>query len=194
MTIKEAKTVLRQELLTVERCLPNDYRDSSGNLILSALLTMKSYHRAKCVSCFVGTGLEIDTLPLIRDALERGKRLCAPRCTQPGVLEMHLITSLNDLTPGALGILEPEADTEAVDPSEISLLLAPCLACDRSGNRLGRGGGYYDRYLSTYHGLTILLCREALIQPEIPVEPHDIAVPLVLSEQNFYQGGSPSEA
>ena len=58
---------------------------------------------------------------------------------------------------------------------------------------MGRGGGYYDRFLSQYRSSAVLLCRERLIREEIPVEPHDCPVPWVLTEQGLYEDGVPPD-
>ena len=68
----------------------------------------------------------------------------------------------------------------------------PCVTCNYLGQRLGHGGGYYDRFLSQYRGGTVLLCRELLIRQEIPVEPHDYPVPWVLTERGLYEDGIPA--
>ena len=190
MTLSEEKRALRQRLRALEQSLSADYRERSGRAIVSALRRMDAYRGAECVCCFVGTGAEIDTRPLLEDALSAGKRVCVPLCTGRGVMEMRRISSLDDLTPGALGIPEPSADAPKVSPPEIDLLVIPCLACDRAGRRLGRGGGYYDRFLSDYRGASVLVCREALLQDSVPVEAHDIAPALVLSERGFYRDGT----
>lgn len=190
MTISEEKRALRVKLKALERSLPADCREQSGRAIMSALLSMDACRKAECVCCFVGTGCEIDTRPLLRDALSNGKRLCVPRCAGRGVMDMRLVRSLDELAPGMMGIPEPSADAEIVEPSAIGFLIVPCLACDRRGNRLGRGGGYYDRFLSEYKGASVTLCREAMLQDDIPMERYDKAVPLVLSESGLYLGGA----
>lgn len=186
MSVAEEKRVLRQTLKARERSLSADYRARSGRAVVGALLSMEAYQSAECVCCFVGVGAEIDTVPLLRDALSSGKRLCVPLCAGRGVMEMRRIRSLDDLSPGLMGIPEPSADAPVVEPSEIGLLIVPCLACDRAGTRLGRGGGYYDRFLKRYHGAAVLLCRERMLQDSIPADAHDISVTPVLSERGFY--------
>ncbi len=193
MTVAEEKRALRQRLRVLEQSLSADYRDASGRAIMKALRRMDAYCKAKCLCCFVGTGAEIDTRPLLEDALSVGKRVCVPLCTGRGVMEMRRISSPDDLAPGLLGIPEPPPDTPKVCPSEIDFLVIPCLACDRAGNRLGRGGGYYDRFLPEYHGAAVLVCREALIQDSIPMEAHDVAPLLVLSERRLYRDGTLSQ-
>ena len=187
MTIADKKRVLRNKLKALEKTLSADYRQSSERSVIASLLSMESYRDAQSVCCFVGTAYEIDTRPLLLDALSNGKRLCVPRCAGRGVMDMRRVRSLDELTPGMMGILEPSADAEIVAASDIDFLIVPCLACDRRGNRLGRGGGYYDRFLSEYKGACVMICREALLQDSIPMEPFDKTVPLVLSESGLYR-------
>ena len=189
LTIPEEKRALRAKLKALERSLSAAYREQSGRAIIAALLSMEAYRTAETVCCFVGAGYEIDTRPLLQDALSNGKRLCVPLCRGRGVMDMRFISSLDELAPGAMGIPEPSADAEVADASDIDLLIVPCLACDRRGNRLGCGGGYYDRFLSAYGGASVILCREAVLQDYVPTEGHDQAVPLVLSERGFYRNG-----
>ena len=75
----------------------------------------------------------------------------------------------------AFGIQEPPADLPAADPAgyAAALALVPCLAASRDGVRLGRGGGYYDRFLAYYKGAGLLLCPEALLLDELPCDDWD---------------------
>ena len=70
--------------------------------------------------------------------------------------------------------------------------MLPCVACNRLGQRLGRGSGYYDRFLARYRSGAVLLCREELLRQEIPLEPHDYPVPWVVTERALYEDGSPA--
>ena len=188
--IADEKRVLRKKLKALEQSLSADYRESSERVIVASLLSMEAYRNAESVCCFVGTGYEIDTRPLLRDAFSNGKRVSVPRCIGRGVMDMRRIASLDELTPGMMGILEPSADAGIMEASEIDFLIVPCLACDRRGNRLGRGGGYYDRFLSRYDGASVLICREALLQVSVPMERYDFPIPLVLSERGLYRNGT----
>ena len=153
---------------------------------------MPEYQEAGTVFCFVGTDREINTRPILEDILAAGKRLCVPLCMGKGIMELRQVTDLRQLVPGAYGILEPPADAPIVAVDEVDFAVMPCLTCNRLGQRLGRGGGYYDRFLSHYRGGTVLLCREKLIREEIPLEPHDYPVPWVLTERGLYEDGTPA--
>ena len=189
MTISEQKKILRRTIRQLERELSPDYRMESDRRIAALLLSLEAYRTAGTVCCFVGTAREIDTRPILRDALDAGKRLCVPRCGAPGEMAMREIAALDQLSPGTMGILEPPENAPVILPEEIDFAVLPCLSCDIRGNRLGHGGGYYDRFLRAYHGAAVLLCRERLLQPAIPVESHDIAVPRVLTERGAYSNG-----
>ena len=91
-------------------------------------------------------------------------------------MEWVEIPALRLLRPGAFGIQEPPADLPAADPAgyAAALALVPCLAASRDGVRLGRGGGYYDRFLAHYKGAGLLLCPEALLLDELPCDDWDV--------------------
>ena len=192
MTKQEEKQRLRQTMRKLERQLSEKYKCSSSLAICAHLLAMPEYQAAGTVFCFVGTAREVDTRPVLEHALRAGKRLCVPLCTAPGIMELRQITSLDDLAPGAYGILEPRPECPVVNADEVDLSILPCLTCNHLGQRLGKGGGYYDRFLSHYRGGTVLLCREKLIREEIPVEPHDYPIPWVLTEAGLYEDGTPA--
>ena len=192
MTRQEEKQQLRAIVRRLEAALAPEYKAKSARSIAHRLLAMPEYQEAQTVFCFVGTDREIDTRPILEDALAAGKTLCVPLCTEPGRMESRQITDLHQLVPGRYGLLEPTADTPVSPVDAIDFAVLPCVTCNYLGQRLGHGGGYYDRFLSQYRGGTVLLCRELLIRQEIPVEPHDYPVPWVLTERGLYEDGIPA--
>ena len=192
MTRQEEKQRLRQTMRELERQLSDKYKAASSRAICAHLLAMPEYQAADTVFCFVGTAKEIDTSPILEHALTAGKRLCVPLCTAPGIMELREIRSLDDLTPGAYGIMEPNTDCPIVNTDDVDFAILPCLTCNHAGQRLGKGGGYYDRFLSHYRSGTVLLCQEKLIREEIPVEPHDYPIHWVLTETCLYEDGTPA--
>ncbi len=192
MTRIEEKQQLRRIMRALEGNLAARYKEESSRAIAAHLLAMPEYQEAGTVFCFVGTDREIDTRPILEDILVAGKRLCVPLCTGKGIMELRQVTDLGQLVPGAYGILEPPTDTPLVAVDEVDFAVLPCLTCNHLGQRLGQGGGYYDRFLSHYRGGTVLLCREKLIREEIPLEPHDYPVPWVLTERGLYEDGTPA--
>ena len=192
MTRTEEKQQLRRTMRALEAGLSARYKEESSRAIAGHLLAMPEYQEAGTVFCFVGTDREINTYPILEDVLAAGKRLCVPLCIGKGIMELRQVTDLRQLVPGSYGILEPSADSPLVSVDEVDFAVLPCLTCNHLGQRLGRGGGYYDRFLSHYRGGTVLLCREKLIREEIPLEPHDYPVPWVLTERGLYEDGTPA--
>lgn len=192
MTKQEEKQRLRRVVRGLEERLSPRYLALSGQAITARLLAMPEYQAAGTVFCFAGAGREVDTRPILEDALAGRKTLCLPLCTGPGQMEPRRITSLEQLVPGTFGIPAPPADSPLIQVDEVDFAILPCVTCDRAGRRLGRGGGFYDRFLSHYRGGSVLLCRERLIREEIPVEPHDYPVPWVLTERGLYEDGVPA--
>lgn len=192
MTRKEQKIQLRAIMRAMAASLSEPYKVKADAAIAAHLLSMPEYQTSGTVFCYVGTGWEINTRPILENVLTAGKCLCVPRCESEGVFSLRQITALEQLSEGAYGIPEPAAGAPEVDPDQVDFAVLPCLTCNHLGQRLGQGGGYYDRFLSHYRGGTVLLCREKLIRDEIPVEPLDMPVPWVLTENGLYEDGTPA--
>jgi len=124
---------------------------------------------------------EIDLLPLLAANPER--RWVFPRISGEG-LSLHIIRDpVSGFRPGPWGILEPSPDAHEVPPAEVDAFLCPGLAFDRSGGRLGRGRGFYDRLLAAARpdALKLGICRPFQIVEQTFSEPHDIAMDELVS-------------
>jgi 5-formyltetrahydrofolate cyclo-ligase len=138
---------------------------------------------ARTVAAFVGTKTEPPTLPLL-DALTRaGRRVLLPVLRPDMDLEWGELRAAEALRPARLGLLEPTGASlglEAVAAAE--LVLAPALAVDAAGRRLGQGGGSYDRALERAHAPVVaVVFDDDVLDDPIPVEPHDRPVAGVLT-------------
>ena len=143
---------------------------------------------ADTIFCYVSTEKEINTIPLLQEILDSGKRLGVPKCTGKGIMDAYEIQNLEQLKIGSYGILEPGEECDIIlDPTEIQFAIIPCISCNRKGERLGHGGGYYDRYLEKMPEdcEKAILCRESLMCDEIPTEEHDERMDLVISENGI---------
>jgi 5-formyltetrahydrofolate cyclo-ligase len=186
MGILEEKRLLRKEMRRAEAGLTAEYIAGASERICAELVSRPEYVGARTVFCFVGMTREVDTSSIMKHAWESGKAVCVPRCAGPVEMEAWRILSMDELRPGRLGILEPTEAAPVVSPEEIDLAIIPCLSCNRRGDRLGRGGGYYDRFLGRYHGRAIMLCMERMTRDRIPMEPGDRTVEAVLTEAGYF--------
>ncbi|WP_130862128.1 5-formyltetrahydrofolate cyclo-ligase [Bacilliculturomica massiliensis] len=177
------KNMLRRIVKDKSGILTKAYCKEADASICGAVVSLEEYREAHTVLCFVGRAEEIDTRSILMNALRSGKRLTVPRCTAKGQMQAYEIRSLRDLSPGKYGILEPQQHCELVAAEDIDFGVIPCVSCDLDGNRLGHGGGYYDRYLSGGHFPTAVICRHDTLCDRVPCEEHDIKVDMVVTEK-----------
>ena len=129
------------------------------------------------VFCYVGGINECSTAPILCFCLRRGIPLAVPLCEGPGVMTARAVTSLSQLKPGRYGVLEPPSGAKILLSPDAAVV--PGLAFDREGNRLGRGGGYYDRWLAGKICRTIGLCRADRLLDRLPRDHWDVPVEIV---------------
>lgn len=156
-----------------------------GRGMAQALFSLPQWQSAGAVLAFAAMPDEPDTAEILRRALADGKRLLLPRVRSKTEMDWVELPALCLLRPGAFGIQEPPADLPAADPAgyAAALALVPCLAASRDGVRLGRGGGYYDRYLAETACCTAGLVRNAFLYETLPRTWNDLPVSIVLSDR-----------
>lgn len=151
--------------------------------MLQRFLSLPELENSQTVMLFYGVKGEPDTRVAINELLQRGKRVVLPRCIPERQMQARFITKESILLPGAYGIPEPGEDCPLAEKKEIDLVLVPNLCCDKSGFRLGHGGGYYDRFLTDFPGVSVALCPEERLAEQLPAEETDIPVDIVLTQR-----------
>jgi 5-formyltetrahydrofolate cyclo-ligase len=164
---------------------------SASATIIARLKLLPQTHAAQTVHTFVAWRNEVNNHQLIRDLLAEDKRVVIPVIDLPGHKLTHsLITKFEDLQAGPFGILQPAPDEiRQIEIAEIDLILVPGVAFDRSGNRIGLGGGYYDDFLRQTHAVKIALCYQFQIVEAVPTRPEDEPVDLLVTEKATYEIG-----
>ena len=184
--IADRKKELRREMQGEVKALDAAERSECDKKIFAALVGLEEYKNAGTVFTYVSIDSEIDTRALLARVLEDGKRLCVPRLSGK-VMEIKKVSDLSQLTPGTYNIPEPPAEAAGVRSEEIDFSVIPCVTCNRKGERLGRGGGYYDRFLKDYQGSAAALCRESQMRNHIPLDEQDVNIPLVVTDKAVYR-------
>lgn len=161
-------------------------RQANSRSIMRRLEELPELKDAGVVMAFVPLVDEADIYPLLRALRGRGARIVFPVLVgEEGRMDAHEADDLDSgLKPGRYGLMEP-ADGVPVDPRKIDLILVPAVAYDTTGHRLGRGGGYYDRFLAgrATNAFTCGVAFECQIHDSIPIKPHDCAVDALVTEK-----------
>ncbi len=153
---------------------PAEWR-AIGLAMAHQLCKLPVWETAAAVFCFVSLPDEPDTEPILRAALCGNKRLFLPRVKGQELTTVP-VADLGSLAAGAYGIREPTGPQEALPRDALALI--PCLAIDRRGVRLGRGKGYYDRFLAHFTGPRFAICPADLVFAELPQQAHDVVFSL----------------
>jgi 5-formyltetrahydrofolate cyclo-ligase len=132
--------------------------------------------------CFSSVRDEPDFTALYHLARQRGIKTAFPRCTGTE-MSFHIVKDECELETGRFGIPTPREDTPLAVCTEHTICLVPALAATKSGARLGYGGGFYDRFLPHFPGITLLPIYSALVCDTLPCEKTDQTVDFILTEK-----------
>ncbi|NOX21234.1 MAG: 5-formyltetrahydrofolate cyclo-ligase [Nitrospirae bacterium] len=193
MTVQSinAKAELRREILKRRDSIPEEVRAVKSKEIMERLIEYAPFRQAKTLLLFASFRSEIDTFPIIRHALQEGKRVLLPRVNRESqTLELYSISSLDDLVKGYMGIMEPDPERCSLsDAKGIDFILLPGAAFDLKGGRIGYGGGYYDRLLSSLERSThlVAVAFEEQIVESVPCEEHDRRVHAIITDRRIIE-------
>ena len=173
------KKQLRRDMRQKRDALPQSQHQARAQALMEQLEALPAYQNAGTVCAYYPIGSEIPLLPLLTRAMAQGKRVALPKCINKE-LYFYCVSDLTRLTPGYGNIPEPIGDEPPVaDPH--ALVILPGLAFDLQGNRLGYGGGCYDRFLAREpEHPTVALYYDFQLLPELEHDAHDIPAQRVL--------------
>ncbi len=186
------KKELRKSIIEQRNQLPSEEIRAKSSSIAEKLYNLPAYREAGIVMFFITFGSEVNTRPMVEDTIKRGKVALAPK-PEPKTREMipsQIIDWDSDLVPGAYDIPEPKDEAlRPFNPGSIDLLIVPGVAFDLKGNRLGYGGGYYDRFFSLLNSQTplVALVFDLQIVPEVPVDEWDRRVDIIITEKRVIE-------
>lgn len=178
-----AKQELRQQVLarlhTAAEADPQGRRSAALRRLLSPYLECG---KPLTIGLYYPLPHEVNLLPLLSAYPQH--RFAFPRCLKEHLMEFRLVSDpAADTEPAAMGIPAPKRSQALVTPQELDLLIVPGVAFTAKGERLGYGGGYYDRYIPRCPQAKLLACafREQLVA-HLPTGPHDCRIPCLLHE------------
>ena len=198
-SIQDAKAQVRRNVAESLSLLTPSHRRAASVMVAQRLTNLPSVRAARTLMLFLSLPTEIDTWPIIRWAWQEGKRVAVPRIEPAGpevpmtkrdmvavllrAADIEGIASHPDVRPGAMGILEV-SDAAPIAAAELDVLVMPCQAVDRAGNRLGKGGGFFDRFLvlPNFRAEKIVVAFHEQIFDEVPVVATDQRIDMVVTD------------
>lgn len=184
--MKHLKKILRARIRTKLKAQSTKSRRDKSAKITRKLFKCEFFKNKSRIAFFVSLPEEVDTRRMIDRALRLGKRVAVPKCDlKKGRIDFYDIKSRKELKKGVLGILEPKGDaTRRLSARRMGCIVVPGLAFDKKFNRLGRGDGFYDRFLKTTGKRTfkIGLGYSFQLVPKVPVGSHDTRLDLVITD------------
>ena len=186
MEKKNEKSFLRQDILMRRRQMtPEEWRGKSSTIVekilqIKRILEFETYH------VYFPINNEVDIRTLIEILWKQKKRVVMPRTLfEEKALAHYQVKSFEDLEPTFFHMQEPRTDLSLYE-GPVDLIIVPGVAYDKRGNRMGYGGGFYDRFLSQKKALTLAPAFDYQMTESLPVEKHDTPVKSIITETAAY--------
>lgn len=176
------KSEMRRFIKNLRREMTDETITEISNQIYKNLIELDLYKNSKSIFVYLSMDKEIDTSKIINHALENGKEVFVPYLENRN-MSLRRLKSLDDLTDGAYGIKTSKNNESITNPD---LSLVPGLSFDENKNRLGYGGGYYDKYLANSQTTSIGLFADVTRSFEIPTNETDISLDYILTENGIF--------
>lgn len=181
----KSKSELRKQILSERRKLDKVTITHLSKEICTRVIAMDLYKSAQDICLYMPINNEADASLLIDDSINLGKRVWLPR-VHGDTMDFYYYGRDVALDEGSYGIQEPQSDRILV-PDENTLIIMPGAVFSENCDRIGYGGGYYDKYLSKYPMCkTAAICYDFQILKEIPADRHDIKPLYIVSEGHTY--------
>ena len=188
----EIKKQIREQAHANRKAQEN--KDELSTAICRKFAELPEFAKAESVMAYIDVRTEVRTRQFLPELLASGKRVIVPYCVND-ILELFLLSDMEELSIGMYKILEPKPELRTVkekqvDVRSLDLIMVPGVAFDRRGGRMGHGKGYYDKLLEHARPDTplVALAFECQLFPEIPTQSHDIFMDKIITEQAIYQG------
>ena len=184
------KIEIRKEILSVRNNLNKEALNNFNKNIFNTIIKSDIYKKAQSIFIYISFGSEVETKKIIEHAISLGKNIYVPK-TDKTIKEMIAVKihSFDNMTVDKWGILEPIIVDKQNIGNEFDLIIMPGVAFDITGNRLGYGGGYYDKYIHNLKRRPTLLALsyEFQIIDNIIAEIHDMQLDYIITENKTYK-------
>ncbi|GMQ63425.1 5-formyltetrahydrofolate cyclo-ligase [Vallitalea maricola] len=177
------KKEIRESYLDKRSKMSKDDVINKSKVIYNKIINNRVYKECYDLFIYVSNFNEVDTLEIIKKAWDDNKLVAVPKVEEKGIIKFYYINSMKDLKKGKFNILEPKTLIEGV-PTGKSLFIMPGVAFDKSKNRIGFGGGYYDRYLFKFRKAfnIVAICYDYQLLNSVPSDVYDVKPDYIFTE------------
>lgn len=180
------KKSIREQVRAIRDNMTTSEMFSKSNQIFEQLIVQSQYRKADKIFTYVSCNNEVDTIMLIDYSLSIEKRVFVPKVVKNDML-FYEISDISELSPGYRGIFEPSTHGKDPDYSKTGLICMPGIAFDKNRNRIGYGGGFFDRYLQGENNLyKVALAYDYQVFDNIPSEETDIRPDMIITETEWF--------
>ena len=185
----ETKKQIRTEILKRRSALSKDEVADKSRAICRKIVSCEQFVQAESILLYLDFNHEVETGLIWEKAKKMGKHVAAPRLIGSQMVFAR-IQSEKDLIPGKWGIPEPKKNCPVIrEHDSRTVVIMPGVAFDCSRNRIGYGGGYYDRYFAGYDSVyKIAAAYDLQIVEQVPAEPFDLKPDCIVTESHIYAG------
>ena len=188
MAEHQNKSALRRELREKLAAMPDDVRHRKSLLACSFVASSAEFQAARVVMLYLSMPAEVDTSPLALKAWQAGKTVVVPKVSwdQRRMLPVEISSLTDQMTTSGPGVREPVSG-KPVPVDFIDFVVVPGLGFSTKGYRIGRGMGFYDRFLAQqeFIGTACGLAFDDQLVPELPVLDHDIPLGMLVTDRGL---------
>jgi len=185
-----SKESLRRKFLQQRSSLSREDWENLSQKILNRFFELELWEKVKLLTCYVSFNNEVNTLPILREAIKQNKQVAVPRvnANKDGLSFYEIKDIERDLELGSFKILEPIPErTKQISPEIPELHIVPGIVFDKKGFRIGYGRGYYDKFLNTIsqEAIKVALAFDFQVIDKIPVGVNDIPIDLIITDKKI---------
>lgn len=181
-SFNEEKRRVRRELKEIAAGFSDRYVAEASRAVCEKVLQSSEFGKAVVIFGYLSFGNEISVDAVLEEALRLGKTVAVPWIVSRNEMKAALLDSLDDLPLDRYGIRTAPEPVTLVEPDEIELILVPGAGFSETGCRMGRGAGFYDRFLAQAQGFRLGITCDRLLRETIPTDAYDQQVDALVTE------------
>lgn len=187
--MNNSKKILRKKMQVIRNNHTEEFIALNSEKIVNSILNSDLYQNSKTIMGFLAFGNEVNIDQLLTQALKDGKKVCVPEILNKTDLAAIQLLDMDTLVLGKYNIRSVNPNKQInINPQTIDLVIASGLGFDKTGNRIGLGAGYYDRFIAKVHKATILgVAFSNHVISKVPIEENDMSMDYIVTEKGLFK-------